>query len=126
MTVRIFNRCSFPAHAVDLAKLAEVKRSERNEVVDSQAQLLMKALEDGRSLNFYRKLCWQLLRAHDRGWDFFAEVQRELVDVLGLDYKKKSLRPGFLFYRRLSKSGCFDELLRDPGQWVGTAPPTPT
>lgn len=113
-----------PAHAVDLAKLAEVKRDERNEVVDRQAHLMMTALEDWRSLDYYRKLCWQLLRAYDRGWDHLAEVQRELAAVVSQDYKRVRQRPGFVFHRRVSRAGYFEEVWRDPGQWVSTVPPT--
>lgn len=91
----------------------------RNAAVDVAAQALARALGDVRSLSFYRRLVWQLLRAHDRGWDFFGVVYAETVRVLADKREGYARKAGALLVLRLKKSGCWDELWRDPGQWVG-------
>lgn len=91
----------------------------RNAAVGVAAGALARALGDTRSLGFYQRLVWQLLRAHDRGWDFFGVVYTETVRVLADRREGYAKKPGALLVSRLKKSGCWDELWRDPGQWVG-------
>ena len=87
--------------------------------VDVAAQAVARALGDTRNLGFYRRLVWQLLRAHDRGWDFFGVVYAETVRALADKREGYARKAGALLVSRLKKSSCLDELWRDPGQWVG-------
>jgi hypothetical protein len=91
----------------------------RNQAVDVAAGAMAKALGDTRSLSFYRRLLWQLLRAHDRGWDFFGTVYTETVRVLADKREGYAKKTGALLTSRLKKSGCWEELWRDQDQWVG-------
>ena len=93
----------------------------RNAAVDVAAGALARALGDARNLGFYRRLVWQLLRAFDRGWDFFGLVYAETVRALADKREGYARKPGALLVSRLKKSGCWDELWRDPKQWVGGA-----
>ncbi len=91
----------------------------RNHAVGVAAKAMARALGDTRSLSFYQRLLWQLLRAHDRGWDFFCVVYHETVRVLADQREGYAKKPGALLVSRLKKSGCWEELWRDQGQWVG-------
>ena len=91
----------------------------RNVAVDVAAQAVARALGDTQNLGFYRRLVWQLLRAHDRGWDFFGVVYAETVRALADKREGYARKAGALLVSRLKKSRCWEELWRDPGQWVG-------
>jgi hypothetical protein len=91
----------------------------RNQAVGVAAGAMARALGDARSLGFYRRLLWQLLRAHDRGWDFFGTVYSETVRVLADKREGYAKKSGALLVSRLKKSGCWEELWRDQDQWVG-------
>lgn len=92
---------------------------DRNRAVDVAAGAMARTLGDPRSLSFYRRLLWQLLRAHDRGWDFFGVVYGETVRVLADRREEYAKKPGALLVSRLKKAGCWEELWRDQDQWVG-------
>lgn len=92
---------------------------DRNHDVDVTAHNLACCLGDTGSLNFYHRLLWQLLRAKDRGWDFFGTVYRAVVRVMVDKRERFARKPGALLIARLKASACWDELWRDRGQWVG-------
>lgn len=92
---------------------------ERNQDVDVTAHSLARALGDQHSLDFYRKLCWQLLRAKDRGWDFSNHFYNAVVRVMADTRERFARKPGALLISRLKASNCWQELWRDQNQWVG-------
>ena len=104
----------YPTELFDVAS-----SKNRNEAVGVGAKALARALGDIRSLSFYQRLLWQLLRAHDRGWDFFGVVYHETVRVLADKREGYAKKPGALLISRLKKSDCWEELWRDQEQWVG-------
>lgn len=107
----------YPTDILDLASSRD-----RNHDVDLTARAIARCLGDAGSLGFYQRLLWQLLRAHDRGWDFFGVVYHETVRVLADKREGYAKKPGGLLISRLKKSGCWEELWRDQDQWVGTRP----
>jgi hypothetical protein len=104
----------YPTGILDLAN-----SHDRNHDVDLTAHHLARCLGDAGSLNFYRRLLWQLLRAKDRGWDFFGTVYHATVRVIADKRESFARKPGALLISRLKVSECWDELWRDKGQWVG-------
>ncbi len=104
----------YPTGILDLAN-----SHDRNHDVDLTAHHLARCLGDAGSLNFYRRLLWQLLRAKDRGWDFFGNVYHAVVRVMADRRESFARKPGALLIARLKTSACWDELWRDRGQWVG-------
>lgn len=96
-----------------------VGSKDRNQAVGVAAWSMAKALGNPGSLGFYQRLMWQLLRAHDRGWDFFGVVYNEIVRVLADKREGYAKKPGALLISRLKKSDCWEELWRDQDQWVG-------
>ncbi len=105
---------SYPTELFGLAS-----SSNRNHDVDKAAQSVARCLGDMPSLDFYRRLLWQLLRASDRGWDFFSQVYHTIVRVMADKHERFARKPGALLVARLKTSSCWDELWRDQGQWVG-------
>jgi len=104
----------YPTGILDLAS-----SHDRNHDVDLTAHHLARCLGDVGSLNFYRRLLWQLLRAKDRGWDFFGNVYHAVVRVMADKRESFARKPGALLIARLRALACWDELWRDQGQWVG-------
>jgi hypothetical protein len=104
----------YPTGILDLAG-----SHDRNHDVDLTAHHLARCLGDAGSLNFYRRLLWQLLRAKDRGWDFFGNVYHAVVRVMADKRESFARKPGALLIARLKISSCWDELWRDQEQWVG-------
>ncbi len=104
----------YPTGLLDLAS-----SKDRNHDVDLTAHHLARCLGDVGSLNFYRRLLWQLLRAKDRGWDFFGNVYHAVVRVMADKREQFARKPGALLIARLKASACWDELWPDQGQWVG-------
>ena len=92
---------------------------DRNHDVDLTAQVVARCLDDVGSLGFYRRLLWQLLRAKDRGWDFFGNVYHAIIRVMADKRERFARKPGALLVSRLKAASCWDELWRDKGQWVG-------
>ena len=105
----------YPTGVLDLANSRD-----RNHDVDLTAHHLARCLGDAGSLNFYRRLMWQLLRAKDRGWDLFSNVYHAVVRVMADKSESFARTPGALLIARLKTSSCWDELWRDQRQWVGT------
>ena len=95
--------------------------SDRNHDVDKVARSVGRCLGDLPSLDFYRRLLWQLLRAKDRGWDFFGYVYHAIVRVMADNHERFARKPGALLVARLKTSSCWNELWRDQQQWVGRA-----
>lgn len=104
----------YPTGILDLACSRD-----RNHNVDRTAHHLVHCLRDTGSLNFYRRLLWQLLRAKDRGWDFFGTVYHAVVRVMADKRESFARKPGALLIARLKDSACWNELWRDQDQWVG-------
>jgi hypothetical protein len=110
----------------DLEALLDVRhapREARAAAVDLAAQALAQALSDRGGVNWYRRLCWQLLRAADRhGGDHWHAVymaaQRAAVDA----HEGFARRPGALFVSRLKVAPWWDEVMRAPPVRVGMRP----
>lgn len=107
-----------------LLDLPYAPKEARGEMVDSAAKSICFALGDGGGewLNFYRKLCWNLLRRHDRNQDYFEKVHLMVLRV------RADVQEGFaecgpaLLYRRLTRWAVWEELQRTPMYRVGVAP----
>jgi Fe2+ or Zn2+ uptake regulation protein len=104
----------YPTGILDLAN-----SKDRNHDVNLTAHAIARYLGDASSLNFYRLLLWQLLRAKDRGWDFFGTVYHAVVRVMADKRERFARQPGALLVARLKVSAYWDELWRDQNQWVG-------
>lgn len=96
------------------------EKEQRNSMVDLAAEALSQALSDAGGRNFYRRLLWQLLRAHDRhqGDHFFAVyliAVRAQVDVREAFARKG----GALFTSRVKGATWWDEVMRGPPVRVG-------
>jgi len=104
----------YPTGILDLASSRD-----RNHDVDTTAHHLARCLGDPGSLGFYRRLLWQLLRAKDRGWDFFGTVYNAVLRVMADKRERFARNPGALLVARLKAMSCWDELWRDQEQWVG-------
>jgi hypothetical protein len=95
----------------------------RGGAVDLAAQALAQALRDSSSVNYYRRLLWQLLRRFDAtGDDFSYQVylaaQRARTDAT----EGFARKPGALFLSRLKKASWFAEMMSGPPVRVGTRP----
>ncbi len=95
----------------------------RGAAVDLAAQALAAALSDRGGLNFYRALCWQLLRASDRqGGDYwhavYEQARRAAVDA----QEGFARKPGALFVSRLKGAPWWGEVWAAPPKRVGTLP----
>ncbi len=104
----------YPTGILDLANSRD-----RNHDVDLSAHAVARCLGDTSSLNFYRRLLWQLLRAKDRGWDFFGSVYHVVVRVMADKQERFARKPGALLVSRLRDLSCWEEIWRDQKQWVG-------
>ncbi len=104
----------YPIGILDLAT-----SENRNQDISTTAYSIAKCLDDLGSLSFYQRLLWQLLRAKDRGWNFFSGVYHVIIKVLADKQERYARKPGALLVSRLKASRCWDELWRDQNQWVG-------
>jgi hypothetical protein len=107
--------CNKPKNAV-LEVLLDVSsaRPGRDTVarVDLAAQALATALADKRSVNFYRLILWNALKASQRGLDLFPMIYhlaiRARVDV----QENWARKGGAVFTSRLKQTEFWDELMR--------------
>ncbi len=95
-------------------------KGERGELVDAVATGICQHLGDG-SINFYRRLLWQLLRLHDRGQDYFAVVHNAIIRA-GVDKREGFARKaGALLVSRLKQGGLWELLRSTSAHKVGVA-----
>jgi DNA-binding transcriptional ArsR family regulator len=107
-----------------LLDVTGVGKAERAQAVDRAAQALAQALRDSSSLNFYRRLLWQLLRHHDStqedyGYQVYLAAQRAQIDAREWSGLRK---PGALLVSRLRGSEWFKEIMGAPPTRVGVRP----
>ncbi len=92
-----------------------VDRSERSRVVDLAAQALATALRDHGAVNFYRALCWRLLRRLDAtGEDHFHVVFQQAQRAAGEVREGYGRRPGALLVSRLKRAPWWSETWTGP------------
>ncbi len=110
----------------DLEALLDVQhapREARGAAVDLAAQALAVALHDRRGLNFFRRLCWQLLRRADAGrGDHWHAVYLAAVRAAVDSSEGFARRPGAVFTSRLKAAPWWNELWRGPPTRVGMRP----
>jgi hypothetical protein len=102
----------------DLETVLDVQhapREARGAAVNLAAQALSAALRDKGGLNFYRALCWQLLRRSDATGEahwhaVYLAAQRASVDA----QEGFARKPGAVFTSRLKAAPWFDEVMRGP------------
>ncbi len=112
---------------LDLEHVLDVQHADKHDraaAVDMAAQALAASLRDRAGLMFYRLLCWNLLRLHDRtGSSYFYAVylqaQRARADTL--EGFARGGNGGALFTSRLKSAPYWDELTRASGR-VGVRP----
>jgi hypothetical protein len=117
--------CNKPKNAV-LEVLLDVSsgRPGRDTVqkVDLAAFALATALADHSSVNFYRLLVWNCLRASQRGTDYFQMIYqiaiRARVDV----QENFSRKGGAVFVSRLKQTEFWEWVINSPPTRVGTLP----
>ncbi len=80
--------------------------------VDTAAQALATALADHSSVNFYRLLIWNCLRASQRGTDHFQTIYQMAIRARVDRVENFSRRGGALFVSRLKQAGLYDEILQ--------------
>jgi hypothetical protein len=98
-------------------------KQERGETVNAVATGICHHLGD-TSLNFYRRLLWQLLRLHDRHQDYFVAVHDAIIRA-GVDKREGFARkPGVLLVSRLKESALWELLQSTPANTVGVRPLT--
>jgi ribosomal protein L19E len=107
--------CNKPKNAV-LEVLLDVSsaRPGRDTVqrVDLAAQALATALADQRSVNFYRLIVWNALKASQRGVDLF-QVLYQVAIRARVDVRENwSRKGGAVFTSRLKQTEFWDELMR--------------
>jgi hypothetical protein len=107
--------CNKPKNAV-LEVLLDVSsaRPGRDTVarVDLAAQALATALADKRSVNFYRLIVWNALKASQRGVDLF-QVLYQVAIRARVDVRENwSRKGGAVFTSRLKQTEFWDELMR--------------
>jgi DNA-binding Lrp family transcriptional regulator len=107
--------CNKPKNAV-LEALLDVSsaRPGRDTVarVDLAAQALATALADARSLQFYRLIVWNALKASQRGVDLF-QVLYQVAIRARVDVRENwSRKGGAVFTSRLKQTEFWDELMR--------------
>jgi hypothetical protein len=107
--------CNKPKNAV-LEVLLDVSsaRPGRDTVarVDLAAQALATALADKRSVNFYRLIVWNALKASQRGVDLF-QVLYQVAIRARVDVRENwSRKGGAVFTSRLKQTDYWDELMR--------------
>ncbi len=109
--------CNKPKNAV-LEVLLDVSSGRRGQdtvqKVDLAAQALATALADHSSVNFYRLLIWNCLRASQRGLDVFPMVYQMAVRARVDRVENFSRRGGALFVSRLKDTRIWDEIMRSP------------
>jgi hypothetical protein len=80
--------------------------------VDLAAQALATALADHSSVNFYRLLIWNCLRASQRGLDVFPMVYQMAIRARVDRVENFSRRGGALFVSRLKDTAFWDEVMK--------------
>lgn len=94
-----------------LELLSETHPSRRAALVDSYAKALARGFLDAGSLNFWRKLLWDSLKAEARGQSALYQLQQALTR-LQVDVNEWAglRRPGGLLVHRLKEAGLWDAL----------------
>jgi hypothetical protein len=105
-----------------LLDVQHAPREARGAAVDLAAQALSAALRDRGGLNFYRALCWQLLRRSDAGggdhWHaVYLAAQRAAVDA----QEGFARKPGAVFTSRLKAAPWWSAVWNAPPVRVGVA-----
>jgi hypothetical protein len=107
--------CNKPKNAV-LEVLLDVSsaRPGRDTVarVDLAAQALATALADQRSVNFYRLIVWNALKASQRGVDLFQVLYQVAIRARVDVQENWSRKGGAVFTSRLKQTEFWDELMR--------------
>ncbi len=107
--------CNKPKNAV-LEVLLDVSsaRPGRDTVarVDLAAQALATALADQRSVNFYRLILWNALKASKRGTDLFQVLYQVAIRARVDVQENWSRKGGAVFTSRLKQTDYWDELMR--------------
>jgi hypothetical protein len=107
--------CNTPKKAV-LETLLDVSsaRPGRDTVarVDLAAQALATALADKRSVNFYRLILWNALKASQRGTDLFQVLYQVAIRARVDVQENWSRKGGAVFTSRLKQTDYWDELMR--------------
>ncbi len=107
--------CNKPKNAV-LEVLLDVSSGRRGQdtvqKVDLAAQALATALADHSSVNFYRRLVWRLLKASEKGTDYFPMVYQMAVRARVDVQENFSRRGGALFVSRLKDTAFWDEIMK--------------
>ncbi len=80
--------------------------------VDLAAQALATALADHSSVNFYRLLIWNCLRASQRGLDVFPMVYQMAIRARVDRVENFSRRGGAVFCSRLKDTAFWDEIMK--------------
>lgn len=109
---------------VDLESVLDVPfadREHRNEAVDTAARAVCQALGDS-SVDFYRKLLWNLLRRRDQGRDYFGTVYEMMRRARVDQHEGFAKNAGALLVSRLKRWAVWDELERTPLTRVGMPP----
>jgi len=116
-----FNSRSAELEAV--LDVASAPKAQRGPAVDAAAQALARALRDQASVNFFRRLTWQLLRRFDStGEDHSYSVYLAAIRARTDAAEGFARRPGALMQSRLKGASWFAEMMAAPPTRVGSRP----
>lgn len=105
-----------------LLDVRHAPREDRGQVVDLAAQALAQALRDRGSLNWYRRLLWQLLRRFDAtGEDHTYAVYLVAVRARVDASEGFARKPGALFVSRLKDVQWWSNVITGPPTRVGSS-----
>lgn len=94
-----------------LELLSETHPSGRAKLIDSYAKALARGFLDSASLNFWRKLLWDSLKAEAQGQGALYQLQNALTRLQVDVQEWAGLRkPGALLIHRLKQAGLWDAL----------------
>lgn len=94
-----------------LELLSETHPSRRAEMVDRYAKALARGFLDSASLNFWRKLLWDSLKAEAQGQSALYQLQNALTRLQADVQEWTGLKkPGALLVHRLKQAGLWDAL----------------
>ncbi len=106
-----------------LLDVPHVEMPDRSAAVSLAAEALAAALRDRGGVNFYRRLCWQLLRRSQAGrGDHWHAVYLVAVRAAVDSSEGFARRPGALFVSRLKAAPWWSEVMNGPPTRVGTLP----
>jgi hypothetical protein len=110
---------------VSLEALLDLKtapKEDRNQMVQLAAEALSQVLGDAAGANWYRKLCWQLLRRFEATGEDYSYQVYLAAQRCAVDRSEGFMRGAGLFVSRLKRADWYEWVMNAPPVRVGTKP----